>query len=73
MGHSQRGLIYLKMLFSGRVCLHKSGVLFFFWRLAEKQPRLREASDRSRYPGLVLCGWWVMEEGGCVLRERYVK
>lgn len=50
-----------------------SGVLFLFWRLAEKQPRHGEAGGRSGYPGLVLCGWWVMEEGIWVLQERCVK
>lgn len=66
----ERADLFNSMLFPGRVCLHMSGVLFLFWRLAEKQPRHGEASGRSGYPGLVLCGWWVMEEGSWVCKMK---
>lgn len=69
MARPERADLFNSMPFPGRVCLHTSGVLFFSWRLAEKQPRHGETSDLSRYPGLALCGWWVMEKGGCALRK----
>lgn len=44
------------------MCLRISGVLFFFWRLLQRQPRYGGAADCSRYPGLLLYGWKVMRE-----------
>lgn len=50
-----------------------NGVLFFFWRLPERQPNHGSTDECSRYPELVFYGWRVMEGGGCGLGQECVK
>lgn len=65
LGQGQRGLIYSQCFFREE-CVYTL-VVFVFLLEAGRETRHRGASNSSHSPGLLLCGRWVMEEGGLEL------